>query len=94
MDNEKNNGIKCRIDYVFNLPKRKVPQLLVAILEKNAQFGIHDTSTLGGYGVKSISGVRALDENGEPRMDLFAFQLKNKSDLIHFRVGQLVKFVQ
>lgn len=94
MDNEKNKGIKCRIDYVFNHPLRKAPQLLVTILDKDVRFGIYETSTLGGYGVKSIDGVRALDENGEPRMDLFAFRLKNKSDLIHFRVGQLVKFIQ
>lgn len=50
-----------------------------------------DTLALDGAGIKAFQIPRALDEEGKLRRDLFAFLLKDKSELSRFVVGKIVK---
>ena len=61
--------------------------VLVAIPE-GTNFALADDSTLRGRPIqKWLSQPRALDENGEPRLDIFNIILKARSDRDHFKAG-------
>ena len=56
------------------------------------QFDVFDDSLLGGFPLlRQLDMPRKLDANGNPRMDLFAFYLRNKSDVDKFALGQTVE---
>ena len=56
-----------------------------------ASFTLGDSAMLGGCAiVPRISAPRALQPDGSPRTDLFAFQLRSRADLSRFREGQRV----
>jgi hypothetical protein len=66
--------------------------LFARLLQKGVDFTVTDNSTLGGYPVKkSLTMPRALDKDGNPRFDLFAFQMKSKSDLKNLNKGQIIE---
>ena len=55
---------------------------------EGTSFALTDDSTLGGKPIRKwLSQPRALDENGNPRFDIFNIILKSRSDRIHFKAG-------
>ena len=60
----------------------------------DADFTLVDGSTLGGIPIKpELTMPRALDADGNPRMDLFAFRPCVKADVERFVVGEIVELV-
>jgi hypothetical protein len=61
----------------------------------NEPFALSETARLGGLPIHAhLSMPRALNSDGSPRLDLFAFQLRTHSDLSALSVGQLVTLEQ
>ena len=57
-------------------------------------FTLVDGATLGGISIKpELDMPRALDGDGNPRMDLFAFRPCDKNDVRRFVVGEIVELV-
>ena len=52
-----------------------------------ATFSLAEDPTLDGRPIRKwLSQPRALDENGNPRLDVFNVTLKSKSDISYFKV--------
>jgi hypothetical protein len=82
--------IQFEIEYIFEIEG----YLFAKLLQKGLHFTLTDNSTLGGYPVqKFLTMPRALDKEGNPRFDLFAFHMKVKSDLKNLSNGQIIELV-
>lgn len=86
--------LEFRIEFVFKNPSRKSPHFLACMLTRNGRFNLTENLTLGGYGIKNMVMTRVLDEQGNPRFDIFAFVLKDKSEIGCFKKGQVLKLVE
>ncbi|GAL86716.1 hypothetical protein MYP_3946 [Sporocytophaga myxococcoides] len=63
-------------------------------MDGNVDFSLTEESTFGGVPIKPfISQPRTTDKNGNPTFDVFAFHVKNKSDLALLKVGQLAELI-
>jgi hypothetical protein len=79
--------------YIIN-SDRKSKFVFAKSLNENVNFSLTDKSTLGGVPIKPIiSQPRTTDKNGNPTFDVFAFHLKNNSDLTLLKVGQLAELI-
>ncbi len=73
---------------------RKSGFVLARSMNDNIDFSLTDQSTLGGVPIKPfISQPRTTDKNGNPTFDVFAFHVKNKSDLALLQVGMLAELI-
>lgn len=86
--------IEFQIDYVFEKVTKHGPHLIARMLTKNGNFSLTDNLTLGGFKVKRFGMPRSLDEEGNLRLDMFTFVLKDKSALSHLKKGQIVKLFE
>jgi hypothetical protein len=61
---------------------------VLIVVPEGTNFALTDDSTLGGKPIhKWLSQPRALDENGNPRFDIFNIILKSRSDRAFFKAG-------
>jgi hypothetical protein len=73
---------------------RKSGFVFARSMNDNIDFSLTYKSTLGGVPIKPIiSQPRTTDKNGNPTFDVFAFHLKNNSDLTLLKVGQLAELI-
>ena len=80
--------VRMRIEWVA--PKQLDRYVLARALE-SAEFRLSPASTLGGFAIEPIlSQPRALKEDGSPDLEIFAFVLRNSSDIAKLRVGEEV----
>ncbi len=84
--------LEFEIDHVFKKVTRHGPHLIARILNKG-DFQLTESSMFGGCELKSISMPRAIDEEGKPRFDIFAINLKDKSKRENFKKGQIVQLI-
>ncbi len=84
--------LEFEIDHVFKKVTRHSPHLIARLLN-NGDFQLTECSTFGGFELKAVSMPRALDDEGNPRFDIFAINLKDKSKREHFRKGQIVQLI-
>ena len=82
--------IKFRVEYIFENVDRHGPHLLAKLLTNESNFHLTEKSTLGGFEIKRFGIPRALDDDGNLKIDLFTFDLKNKADLLNFKKGDIV----
>lgn len=73
---------------------RKSKFVFAKSLNENINFSLTEKSTLGGVPIKPIiSQPRTIDKNGNPIFNVFAFQVKNESDLALLQVGLLAELI-
>lgn len=58
-------------------------------LQRN-RFRLGPGAQLQGAGVRAVTQPRALDAQGEPRLDLYLFRLEHPADARRFKVGETV----
>lgn len=83
--------LEFRVEFVFKNPSRKSPHFLACMLTRNGRFNLTENLTLGGYGIKNMLMTRALEDQDDPRFDIFAFVLKDKSEIRCFKKGVIMK---
>lgn len=87
--------IRFRIDHVPHNAPRKSLQIFATQLDNfDYNFQLTDSITLAGYGIKQFVMTRALDKDGNPRFDCYAFRLKDRSHLKSFMAGQEVELIE
>ena len=85
--------MKFQIEAIFKITNRGY-FVTVICLENDNTFEVTDKSKLGNIAIKPfLTQPRAIDENGNQRMDLFAFQLKNDIDFEKLRAGEIVNLI-
>lgn len=85
-------AVEFEIDRVLKKVSRNSPQLIARLLNKE-EFSLTESSTFGGFEIKSIAMPRALDDEGNPRFDIFIINLKDKSKREYFKPGQIVQLI-
>lgn len=56
------------------------------LLQPETDFTLTDTALINDIPIKKhVTMPRKLDENGNIRLDIFAFVLKNKNDILKFK---------
>ncbi len=76
------------IEYVFD----RSPVIILARRVEAIDFVLTEESTLNGCPVqKHLEMPRALDAAGSPRLDIFAFTLRDGRDRVRFQPGQIVE---
>ena len=63
---------------------------VIARLLEAADFRLTAQSTLAGCAVTAMDMPRAKNSDGSPRLDLFAFRLRDPADSARFKVGEVV----
>lgn len=86
-------AVRLEVEAVFKITDRGY-FVFAKSLEKEKNFWVTENSKLGNVEItKTLDQPRALEENGEPRLDLYAFQLKNESDSHHFKEGEIIELI-
>lgn len=87
-------GIKFEVEANFKIKKgKKIEYFIIAkCLEMGAGFSITDNSKLDEIEIRNyLNQPRAIDEEGKPRLDIFAFRIRHKADFNAFKEGQIVE---
>ncbi|PIA77431.1 hypothetical protein BFR04_08260 [Gaetbulibacter sp. 4G1] len=84
-------AVKFEIESVFKITGRGY-FVTAKLVEEGKGFWLPENSKLGNIEITtSLTQPRAIDENGNVRLDLWAFQLKNDSDSEKFKEGEIVE---
>ena len=87
-------GVEFQIEHIFeNIKRKSSPHLIAKMLTENGKIFLSDTSTLDGVPVKSFNMPRSIDDEGNPRFDIYSFELKDKSQVSNFEKEQIVTFL-
>ncbi|MEM6339452.1 MAG: hypothetical protein AAF673_05990 [Pseudomonadota bacterium] len=87
-------AIKFKIEYVFKVTGRGY-FVTATLIENERTFSLSEKSKLGEVGITSyVDKPRAIDEDGNIRHDLWAFQIKNERDADKLQRGQIVELSQ
>jgi hypothetical protein len=87
---------KCsfEIEAFFELSSKKQVYVLARILDKDFNFKLTDDSRLGNVPIEKWFDIpRAQDANGNVRIDLFAFLLKNVDDKELLKIGDVTELI-
>ncbi len=81
------------IEHVFTTKtKRPKPIVLARLLDVRSDFYLTDDSRLGDIEItKNFTIPRIIDKEGNPRLDIFAFEIKYRNDIDKFQKGQIVE---
>ena len=81
------------IESVFKLTNRNTVVVFARLLNSSeADWRVTDNSQLGDVEIEPFLEIpRALDKNGDCRLDLFAFKLKRSEDKDKLQTGQVVE---
>ena len=70
---------------------RATAYVFARVLEPGDDVSVHEGSTLAGAPLHPYLDMpRAIDADGNPRLDVFAFALQHSEDRMRFEVGQRV----
>lgn len=83
--------IQFEIEGVFKITRRGY-FVFARYINQGTNWALTEESKLGGIGINPILSMpRATDKEGNPRFDLFAFQLKNSADSTKLKEGDIVE---
>ena len=86
--------IQFEIESIFEITLRQQVYVLAKLLNDDIDFELTDKSTLGEVPIEKWLDIpRAQDENGNQRLDLFAFALRNKNQKEELNIGQIVELI-
>lgn len=84
-------AVLFRIEYVLIAGD---PTILAECLEKDKNFEVTKNMRLGSVELEEwFSMPRALDQNGQPRCDLFVFAMRKKQDASRLKKGDIVQLL-
>ena len=89
-------GIKFEIEGKIQLREKRDAEYFVfaKCLEMGKNFELTDGSRLGNIEIsKYLSQPRSIDENGNPRLDIFAFKIRYKKDYDELKEEQIVELI-
>ncbi len=82
-------NVKFEIEYIY---KGKHPHIIARILTPEQNFYIGKKAYLNQIEIEPyLTMPRALNEKGEPRLDLFVFVLISPSDIEYFQDKMIVE---
>jgi hypothetical protein len=85
-------SVAVELEVEGTLRVRGTAYVFARVLEDGGNFTFCRGSTLSGIPLQPYLDIpRAVDANGRPRLDLFAFALQDPADAAHFEVGQRVE---
>ncbi len=86
--------IQFEIENIFTLHSRNKFVVLARLLHSNIDWKLSEKSKLGQVEIENWFDIpRAHDKNGNQRLDLFAFALKNNEDKDKLQVNQIVELI-
>ena len=81
-----------KIENIFKLHAKNKVCIFARQLDLNSDWKLNDVSKLGKVQIENwLDTPRAFDKDGNLRLDLFAFLLKNKDDKDKLEVNQIVE---
>ena len=84
-------AVKFEIEMVSEIPNQGFI-IFAKCLEMKKGFFVTEYSKLGKFDLNNyINTPRKLDKDGQPRTDLFAFQLKNEADFDKIQEGEIIE---
>ncbi|MCB1045548.1 MAG: hypothetical protein KDC35_21590 [Acidobacteria bacterium] len=83
-----NTLAQFQVEYVMRV--QNVGVFVFAHRCDNEEFWINESAKLNGCSITHGDIPRAFDERGNPRLDIWAFLLKNEGDVRNFSVGDVV----
>ena len=87
-------NIQFEIESIFKLHTRNKVCVFARLLNSNLDWKLTDESKLGSVQIENWLDIpRAHDKNGNRRLDLFAFQLKNNDDKDKLTINQVVDLI-
>lgn len=87
----KKNALMFEVEETFTV-KSTGQAFVLARQVAPAQWELGNTPSLGGVQIYPIAEIpRVFDESGQPRVDLFAFCLREAAELSSFSNGQVVE---
>jgi len=89
--------VKFEIELKWKTGKGKEEKhsVFAKCLEKEKNFSLTDKSKLGDVEINNyLNQPRAINKEGKPRLDLFAFKIRYKEDCEKLKEGQIVELIQ
>ena len=86
--------IQFEIESVFKLSTRDIVSVHAKQMDSSLDWQLTDNSKLGVIQIQKWCDIpRALDKNGNQRLDLFAFVLKDNDGKDKLKEGQIVELI-
>ncbi len=84
--------VKFEIESIFKLRARNKVVVFARLLDSNLDWKLSEKSKLEQVEIENWFDIpRALDKDGNIRLDLFAFALKNNMDEYKLQIGQIAE---
>lgn len=84
-------SVKFKIELISKLEKKKY-FVFAQCLETEKNFWVTENSKLNDVEISNyISKPRAIDENGNPRHDLYIFKIKYHKDFDQLKEGDIIE---
>lgn len=90
-------GVKFEIEGTFKVGRKKHAKYFVfaKCLEMSRNFEVTDKSKLGDVEIsKFLTQPRAIDTEGNPRLDIFTFKIRYKKDCDKLKEGQIAELIE
>jgi hypothetical protein len=85
-------NIQFEIEHIFKLHARNKVCVFARLLDSSLDWKLTNESKLGQVQIENWFDIpRAHDKDGNIRLDLFAFQLKNNDDKNKLNINQVVE---
>ena len=86
-------AVRFEIESVLTIKtKEPKPVIMARLVDVGADFWLTENSRLGGIEItKELTIPRAIDKEGNQRLDLFAFEIKHSDDVDKVQKGEIVK---
>ncbi|MFK7981739.1 MAG: hypothetical protein AB8G86_17290 [Saprospiraceae bacterium] len=87
--------VKFKIEEIIKTGKKKdLIYVLAKCLEQEKDFTMTDNARLGEVPINnSLTQPRALNKNGQPRFDLYIFNIRYKKDVNQLTKGQIITLI-
>lgn len=86
-------SVKFEVEHIIE-PKGHKPYIIVRHLTPGQNFSVAGKPYLNGVEIEpNLTIPRALNEMGEPRLDLFIFHPVNKSEMGAFKEKMIVELI-
>ncbi|MGQ0740519.1 MAG: hypothetical protein ACT4OJ_15825 [Bacteroidota bacterium] len=83
--------IKFEIEDIVKIESRNKVFVFAMLLNPGLEWRLSDNAKLGDVEIEPRFQIpRKIDENGNIRLDFFAFELKNNEDKDHLSIHQVV----
>ncbi len=88
-------AVKFEVENVLTIKTREPkPVIMARLVDAGADFWLTENSRLGGVAItKEFTIPRAIDKEGNQRLDLFAFEIKHSDDVNKAQKGEIIELL-